>query len=292
MNALEILKQFGSEITITDGIILLPGLTLFGIWLLKTSFGRKALADSVPRRNNMPAYLPFIPLFIWFGIVSLAITITAKLLPDLPDWQGALLDNAFLSIGAIAAMAVIIFLAKAHFARRLKGFGLNAKTIHKDFFAAFLNLLSVWPIVMLMIILTTFLGKLIWGQEFKMQQHEELELITAYSELPVRVLIIITAVAVVPAFEEMLFRGLFQTMIRSLLDSRFSMLDARKGAWLSIIISSGLFAAAHYEPTHWPALFALSVCMGYAYEKSGSLFRPIFIHSFFNATAVIAALYQ
>jgi len=282
MNALEILKQFGSEITITDGIILLPGLTLFGIWLLKTSLGRKALADSVPRRNNMPAYLPFIPLFIWFGTVSLTITITAKLLPDLPDWQGALLDNAFLSIGAIAAMAIIIFLAKAHFVRRLKGFGLNAKTIHKDFFAAFLNLLSIWPIVMLMIILTTFLGKLIWGQEFEMQQHQELELITAYSELPVRVLIIITAVAVVPAFEEMLFRGLFQTMLRSFLGK----------AWLSIIISSGLFTAAHYEPTHWPALFALSVCMGYAYEKSGSLFRPIFIHSLFNATSIIAVLNQ
>jgi len=282
MNALEILKQFGSEITITDGIILLPGLTLFGIWLLKTSFGRKALADSVPRRNNMPAYLPFIPLFIWLGTVSLAITITAKLLPDLPDWQGALLDNAFLSIGAIAAMAIIIFLARVHFVRRLKGFGLNAKTIHKDFFAAFLNLLSVWPIVMLMIILTTFLGKLIWGQEFEMQQHQELELITAYSELPVRVLIIITTIAVVPAFEEMLFRGLFQTMLRSFLGK----------AWLSIIISSGLFTAAHYEPTHWPALFALSVCMGYAYEKSGSLFRPIFIHSLFNATSIIAVLNQ
>ena len=145
---------------------------------------------------------------------------------------------------------------------------------------------------MLMIILTTFLGKLIWGQEFKMQQHQELELITAYSELPVRVLIIITAVAVVPAFEEMLFRGLFQTMIRSILDSRFSILDSRKGAWLAIVISSGLFAAAHYEPTHWPALFALSVCMGYAYEKSGSLFRPIFIHSLFNATSIIAVLYS
>lgn len=292
MNALEILKQFGSEITVTDGIILLPGLTLFGIWLLKTSFGRKALADSVPRRNNMPAYLPFIPLFIWFGTVSLAIAITAKLLPDLPDWQGALLDNAYLSIGAIAAMAIIIFLAKAHFARRLKGFGLNAKTIHKDFFAAFLNLLSVWPIVMLMIILTTFLGKLIWGQEFEMQQHQELELITAYSELPVRVLIIITTIAVVPAFEEMLFRGLFQTMLRSIFEIRNSKFRCRQSAWLAIGISSAVFAMIHANAEHWPALFALSVCMGYAYEKSGSLFRPIFIHSLFNATSIIAALYQ
>jgi len=282
MDTLETLKQFGSEITIADVIILLPGVTVLGVWLLKTSFGTKALADSAPRRNNMPFYLPFVPLFIWFGIVSLAITITANLLPDLPDWQGAFLDNAYLCTGAIIAMAIIIFLAKAHFVRRLKGFGLNVKTIHKDFFAGILNLLSAWPIVVLMIVLTTFIGQLIWGQEFKMQQHEELELITAHSQLPVRVLIIITTIAVVPVFEELLFRGLFQTMIRSIILK----------PWLSIVISSGLFALAHYEPTHWPALFALSACMGYAYEKSGSLFRPIFIHSLFNATSIIAALYQ
>ncbi len=282
MNALEIVKQFGSEITVTDGIILLPGVILFGVWLLKTSFGRKALANSVPRRNNMPVYLPFIPLFIWFGAVSLAISATAMLLPDLPDWQSAFLDNAFLSIGATAAMVVIIFLARAHFARRLKGFGLNPKTIHKDFFAGVLNLLSVWPLVIVMIILTTLIGKLIWGQEFEMQQHQELELIRAHSQLPVRVLIIVATVAVVPAFEEMLFRGLFQTMLRSVLLK----------PWTSIAISSGMFAMIHANAGHWPALFVLSACMGYAYEKSGSLFRPIFIHSLFNASSVIAALYQ
>jgi len=303
MNALEILKQFGSEITITDVIILLPGVTLLGIWLLKTSFGRKALADSVPRRNNMPAYLPFVPLFIWFGIVSLAITIAANLLPDLPDWQGAFLDNAFLSISAIATMAVIIFLAKAHFARRLKGFGLNAKTIHKDFLAAFLNLLSVWPIVMLMIILTTFLGKLIWGQEFEMQRHQELELITAYPQWQLRILIFVVATVIAPVLEEMLFRGLFQTVIRSFLEIRNSIPyqksfgsrrfgAGRHRAWIAVLISSGLFSVVHGNIPHWPALFVLGVCLGYAYEKSGSLFRPIFIHSLFNAASIIAALYS
>ncbi len=292
MNALEILKKFCSEITIIDGIIFLPGLILFGIWLLKTSFGRKALADSVPRRNNMPAYLPFIPLFIWFGTVSLAISITAKLLPDLPDWQGALLDNAFLGIGAIATTAIIIFLARVHFVRRLKGFGLNAKTIHKDFFAGVLNLLSVWPIVMLMIILMIFLGKLIWGQDFEMQQHEELELITAYPQWQLRILIFVVAAVIAPVLEEMLFRGLFQTVIRSFLESRDSKLEGRYHAWIAIFISSGLFSMVHGNVPHWPALFALSVCMGYAYEKSGSLFRPIFIHSLFNTTSIIAALYS
>ena len=282
MNVPEIFKRVDSITIVIDIIICLAGILLFSGWLLKTSLGRKALANSAPRRNNMPVYLPFIPLFIWFGAVSVAISITRELLPDLPDWQSVFLDNLILCIGAIAAMAVIIFLVKISFAQRLKGFGLSVRTIHKDFFAGLVNLLSVLPLVMLMIILTTLFGKLIWGQEFEMQQHQELELIRAHPQLPVRVLIIVTAVAIVPAFEEMLFRGLFQTMLRSFFSR----------AWLSILISSGLFTVVHPNTGHWPALFALSMCMGYSYEKSGSLFRPIFIHSLFNAASIIAALNQ
>jgi membrane protease YdiL (CAAX protease family) len=133
-----------------------------------------------------------------------------------------------------------------------------------------------------MIILTTRLGKLILGPDFEIQPHQELELIRAYSQLPVRVLIIVTAVAIVPAFEEMLFRGLFQTMLRSI----------SLKPWLSIVTASGLFALAHANAGHWPALFVLSLCIGYAYEKSGSLLRPIFIHSLFNATSIIGTLYN
>ncbi len=339
MNAPEIIKQSASGINVTDIIICLAGLILFGSWLLKTSFGRSALVNSVPRRNNMPLYLPFIPLFVWFGAVSVGISITRNLKSALPDWQSVFLDNLILCIGATMVMAVIIFLVRVSFARRLKGFGLNFKTILKDLPAAFVNLLSVWPIVILMILVTRFFGKLIWGPEFQIQQHEELKTIIAHPELPVRVLIIVATVAIIPVFEEMLFRGLFQTMIRSFLGTRRSSLVARgtghkervtdrnraclvrsnslsrtwpalleasrkfltgpasgrtfNGAWLSIVITSTIFAMVHLEnPEHWPALFALSVCMGYAYEKSGSLFRPIFIHSLFNAISIIAVLYS
>ncbi len=293
LKIVDIIRRFGREISVIDIVVCVTGLILFCSWLVKTSWGRRALVDSVPRRNNMPFYLPFVPLFIWLGGVSLAGSIAKKLLPDLPDWQSAFLNNASLCMGSIAAMAVIIFLARTSFARRLKGFGLNVKTIHKDFGVGFVNLLSVWPFVILMIILTMFFGKLIWGQGFEMQQHQELELIAAHSQLPVRVLIVVTVVVVMPVFEEMLFRGLFQTMIRSFL-GRFcaarSKPETYKGVWLSIVIASGLFATIHSNAGHWPALFALSMCMGYAYEKSGSLFRPIFIHSLFNTTSIIFVL--
>ena len=274
------------------GLIFLSGILLFGIWLLKTSLGREALADSRPRRNNMRPYLCLVPLFVWFGPVPLAVQITEVLAADLQDWQRASLNNLIYCVGAIVVMAVIIFLVRASFARRLKGFGLNIRSIHKDFLAAFLNLLSVWPLMMAAITLTMLIGKLVFGPQYQISQHEQLELITAYPRWQLRILVFVVAVVIAPVLEEMIFRGLFQTVIRSFFESRDSKLETRSRVWLPIFISSGLFSIVHGNVPHWPALFLLGVCLGYAYEKSGSLFRPIFIHAFFNAITVILVLLE
>ncbi|MDH4238758.1 MAG: CPBP family intramembrane metalloprotease [Phycisphaerae bacterium] len=277
---------------IVMGLVCLPGIFLFGHWLLKTSLGRKALTDSRPRRNNMRPYLCLIPPFILFGPVPLVMLIIEVLATDLQDWQRAFLNNLIYCAGAIVVMAVIIFLARAGFARRLKGFGLNIRSIHKDFFAAFLNLLSVWPLIMAAITLTMLIGKLIFGPEYQISQHEQLELITAYPRWQLRILVFVVAVVIAPVLEEMIFRGLFQTVIRSFFESRDSKLETRSRIWLPVFISSGLFSIVHGNVPHWPALFLLGVCLGYAYEKSGSLFRPIFIHAFFNAITITFVLLE
>jgi membrane protease YdiL (CAAX protease family) len=147
------------------------------------------------------------------------------------------------------------------------------------------NLLAVWPIMIAAIAATVFFGELIRGQEYQMQQHQQLELITEHAQLPLHILIAFGAVIIIPVLEELIFRGFIQTTIRSFF-------KVGNGAWIAITISSVLFAIMHEHPGHWPALFILGVCMGYAYEKSGSLLRPIFIHSLFNATRIIAAMNQ
>ena len=234
---------------------------------------------------------------------SIIASIAPILFSNLQDWQNDFLDNLILCIGEMATIAVIIFFAGIYFTRRLKGFGLDIKTIVKDFFAAFVNLLTVWPLIAAAMILTAYFGELFWGGEYQIQQHQQLKLISENPQLLSRILIVVTAVLIAPVLEEMLFRGLFQTAIRSYIAVFRSALvpqnapDAerakdRYGAWLAIAISSVLFTMTHANAGHWPALFVLGVCMGYAYEKSGSLFRPIFIHSIFNAISVIATLNQ
>jgi membrane protease YdiL (CAAX protease family) len=292
--------EFNSIINV-DNLIFFTGLVLFAWWVYKTSLGRKALIDSAPRRNNMPLYLPFIPLFIWFGIISLIGSIARILFTDLQDWQNVFLDNLVLCIGELITIAVIISLARLHFTRQLKGFGLNIKTIVKDFFLAFVNLLTVWPLIISVMGLTSYFGELIWGQEYQVQQHQQLKMITEHSQVLSRILIAFTAIIIVPLLEEMLFRGLLQTTIRSYIEYFHSLLIRKNKpekeqakyicrAWPAIVISSVLFTINHANAGHFPALFVLGVCLGYSYEKSGSLFRPIFIHAIFNATSVIATL--
>jgi membrane protease YdiL (CAAX protease family) len=286
---------------IINNVVYLPGLFLFGYWLLKTSLGRNALADSMPRRNNIRPLLCLIPLFIWFGPVPLAIQITRILAADLQDWQKAFLENFIYVLGALVVMAVIIFLVRAGFSRKLKGFGLNVRSIHKDFFAAFANLLTIWPLMMAAMIVTLFFAKLIYGPEYQIPRHEQLKVLTDYPQLQLRILTFVVAAVVAPVLEEMMFRGLLQTVIRSYLETR-NVIPPQNGlespcltaggnrAWIAVLISSFLFSIVHGNIPHWPALFVLGVCLGYAYEKSGSLFRPIFIHAFFNATSVILVL--
>jgi len=276
--------EFAETITATD-FIWLAGLILFACWLLGTSLGTRALADSPPRRNSMPPYLPLVLLMLWFGAVAMGVVLVQKLTPGLQGWQKIFRDNLVMSIGAVVTMAAMMFLAHVHFARRLKGFGLNIRTIVKDFFMAIVNLLTVWPIMMAAITMTLFFAKLISGQEYEMQQHQQLEMITEYPQLPLRIMIVFVAVIIAPLLEEMLFRGFIQTAIRSFF-------NIRNSAWPAIAASSAFFAIMHEDPGHWPALFVLGVCLGYSYEKSGSLFRPIFIHLFFNASSVAIALYQ
>jgi membrane protease YdiL (CAAX protease family) len=266
--------------TIVADLFYTAGVLLFAKWLIGTSLGRKALADAPPRRNRMLPYAPFIPFGIWFLGTMWLQSIVRWILGTVSSWQGLFLDNLVYCVGAAITIVAILLLARLTFAQGLRGFGLRPRTIPRDFGWACVDLLAVWPIVLAMIVLTVYIGKELLGPDFEIPQHVGLELITEPSALPLRILIIILAVVIAPVVEEMLFRGLIQTTVRSY----------SRRPWLAIAITAALFAGVHANGTHWPALFVLALGLGYSYEKSGSLFRPIFMHALFNGITIVAAL--
>jgi membrane protease YdiL (CAAX protease family) len=285
MNDIENAKGFIETVNLPDFILCLSGSLLFGYWLLRTSLGTRALEGSRSRRNRMPLFLPFVLMFVSYFLVALAGSIAPRLAGDFYDSHRVIFENLVMCITGFMVIIIIILSVRPFFARQLKGFGLNFKTIHKDLPAAFVNLIAIWPLIMAAATLTLVVCNLLFGPDFQMPRHEGLEKLSENPQLPPRILITMVAVIVAPLLEELLFRGLFQTMIRSFLNVKYS-------AWLAIAISSVLFVTMHADISHWPALFVLGAGMGYSYEKSGSLFQPIFIHMLFNATSIISVWIQ
>ena len=275
-------EQQVSPATVVDAVIIMSGVALFALWLLSTSLGRKALANSKPRRTSMAWYTPFAVFFLWLTGIGLFQIAVLRIFRDVEDWQRFFLSNVVASAGAVGTVVIILVVARLEFARGLRGFGLRPRTIPKDVGYAFVTLLAIWPLVAAAMSLTILATQKMFGREFEVPQHEALEVITHSTTLPVQVLIVILAVVIAPLVEEMLFRGLFQTMIRSYV----------RRPWPAIVMTSILFAAIHVNATHWPSLFVLGLGLGYAYEKSNSLLRPIFMHAMFNGITIAVALTQ
>jgi membrane protease YdiL (CAAX protease family) len=136
------------------------------------------------------------------------------------------------------------------------------------------------PLIFAALQVTLLIGQWLMGPDFAMDQHASLAALSDFPQWWMRAVIVLNAVLMVPIFEEVLFRGLLQ-----------STLTAHLGRpWLAVLAVSILFSMMHPYPTHLPALMVLSLGLGYAYEKSGSLLQAIFMHILFNGTNIALTL--
>lgn len=251
------------------------GLAILAGWLFCFG-GFTALRRAPVRRHRMPAGLPVVLLGTWI----LMLTVLSGMLQSSSDASGR--SRALylgMAVLEIILIAVMLGLAYRLFARRIKGIGLNFRTLPKDAVWAALNLLGIYPLILTALWTTLQIGRLI-NPDFTLEVHESLQMLTNGGYV-LRLLVAGFAVGIVPIFEEMLFRGFLQTQICSLTGR----------PWLAVVITSVIFSILH-PTTHIAALFMLSCGLGYAYERSGSLFRPIFMHFLFNGVSVAMTVFM
>jgi membrane protease YdiL (CAAX protease family) len=86
-----------------------------------------------------------------------------------------------------------------------------------------------------------------------------------------RILMGVTAVIVAPVVEETLFRGFIYAVTKRLTDR-----------WFSACFTSLIFALMHHHVGSIVPLFVLAVGFTLAYEATGCLLVPIFMHALFN----------
>lgn len=128
-------------------------------------------------------------------------------------------------------------------------------------------------------------ANLIALQFFESTPHRLVQVIQNAPTLPNLVAGSIGAVIIAPFLEELSFRGILLPWLRRVL-----------GPWPAILISSFLFAIAHFDA--WPApiaLFVLAGFLGYLAYRTTSLVAPIVLHATFNAAnmaLLIVAVYS
>ena len=152
-----------------------------------------------------------------------------------------------------------------------RGLGLSARHWFLDGLRAVVAYLAVFPVCLF----------LWWvGTQFRGYQEHSMLMALRGAGAEWKVLVVLSAVILTPVVEEILFRGLLQSLLRNYF----------RGAWPAVLLASVFFAAMHGS-THWfPALFVLGVVLGYNYERTGRLLAPILIHALFNGVTIVNAL--
>ena len=275
----ELGRQWAKTVDLFN-LVWIPGVAILAIWLLRTSLGRTSLVRAPLRRNSIHPGAVILALMVWMLAPYYAMIPVRSYLAGRPPWHIDLAANIAMFLNGLVTLCIVLVFSWLGFARRLKGLGLQWGTLHRDLASACVSFLAIMPLFMAMVQLTLWAGESVQGPTYQMEQHKELQLLQDCPHWSLRVSILIVAVAVAPLVEELLFRGLLQSTIRSFVDR----------PWVAIGLTSVLFAMVHQNAEHWPALFVLGAGMGHAYERSGSLWQPILIHALFNGTTVFSNL--
>lgn len=90
-----------------------------------------------------------------------------------------------------------------------------------------------------------------------------------------RILLGTIAVVTAPLTEELLFRGFLYGVIKKGTDR-----------WFAAVFTAVIFAAVHAHVGSAPPLFLLGLGLAIAYEQTGCLLVPIFMHAMFNAVNI------
>jgi len=249
---------------------------------------RRGLFTSAPQRQlTLGTNELFFVLGMMFGAMLVAGLLLSRILPaaaegDVNPMRDALSVWAGLSLVQIPVAALVLYLAASH--GGLRDLGLLTRTPGRDVVRG----LGAALVAMGLVLGAQAIGMglaLILKQEQPEVGHQMLTSLRSSVDLLPQVLFLLSAVVAAPLLEEIIFRGMVQTCLLNMLG------PARR--WTVILVASLIFTVVHVDAV-WtfalPGIFVLSVVMGAAYERTGSLLVPMAIHFAFNLTNILLAL--
>jgi membrane protease YdiL (CAAX protease family) len=224
-------------------------------------------------------------LMVYFTGPALAVTLSnhplaSQPLDQIPTPVAVLVDL----MARIVAVVVIVVLLQLWY-RQPQRLGLTPEWIPKGVATGLLSLFMVLPLMWLVLMVTSQMV----NQDTE-HVHPYLKLLGESQGSGGKALILLSILVGAPVSEELFFRGCVQTLLSGWLSKRATNWRPARVRWLAVVFTSLLFASAHSDWWSRPPIFVLSLCLGYAYERTGNLWTSITIHAAFNASQ--AALFQ
>lgn len=149
--------------------------------------------------------------------------------------------------------------------------------------------LLMLPVVMATGVCATAIYRLATGSGPEPLAHTFLRVLAEQGASPWAWLLMLGATVGAPAAEELIYRVLVQSGLRSAMGPG----AGRAGAMVAVTATSVLFTLVHVgsaAPVALPVLLVLSLIMGAAYERSRSVLTPVIMHAVFNTANLALAM--
>ena len=169
----------------------------------------------------------------------------------------------------VLCLLVLFYMAVLRGLNPAEMFGLRQMTVKRSFFhaipALILTVLGIWIAMAL---------AMIWndGKLPETSPQETVEAFEKNGSPAFRLMLGFMAVITAPLTEELLFRGFLYGVIKRYTER-----------WFAACFTSVIFAVVHFHVGTAPQLFLLGLGLAIAYEQTGCLLVPVFMHALFNA---------
>ncbi len=271
----------------TGSVLLALGAVVMLVLASSGVLSDKALAEAPQRRGTLSVFDILVALMLMMLGPSLGLMLARGLGYEVTD--ASLAMTIITHVGLLPVIGYCLVRGQIGVKGGVSEFGLGLRrtrlTIGTIIFGVPAMLAIILGLSQILLLMTVALD-----QTPPEIAHPTLEALAKGIFGPREIALAVSALVLAPLFEEIIFRGLFQTALVHT--------GAFAARWSPVLLISLLFTMFHisaviirdergnFEQFAWQALvtlFVLSLCLGYVYERTGSLWPSIVMHAAFNA---------
>ena len=249
-------------------------------WLVYYAYRRRDPLRPAPLRPNRLDWVTvLLAVCAWLLVAAAAVPFMQRLFDLSNDTEGELIAaTAATGVAHLAVVPLCLLIAAKQFRRGLRGFGLGRRRLTVSVAWAAGGFVASWPLCAALLAVATRLIEWL-APSYPLETHGAIQALHQPDLSAACVVwIYLVAAALTPLAEEIFFRGLLQTGLVSLLRWR----------WGGVLLTGVIFGCVHHAQLQAVLpLTAFGICLGYVYEKSGSLTAVVLMHALFNARTLL-----